>query len=128
MVLLTATIERDVEEGDWFEREIAGDLHVQLARHPDDPALNAIISELHATSDRFAALWADPPATGAACSRKTFRHPIAGEITVDCDHLEVVGSDLRIVVWTAAPGSPDANALQFLSLVGSQQFDTSPAG
>jgi transcriptional regulator with XRE-family HTH domain len=121
-------IERDAEEADRFEREIVGDLHVQLARHPDDPALNALISELHASSDRFATLWADPPATGSSSSRKTFRHPIAGEITVDCDHLEVVGSDLRIVMWTAAPGSPDANALQFLSVVGSQKFDTSPAG
>jgi transcriptional regulator with XRE-family HTH domain len=122
-----AALERSAEEADRFEREIVGDLHVQRARHPDDPALKALISELHATSDRFATLWAEPPVTGASSSRKTFRHPTAGEITVDCDHFEVVGSDLRIVMWTAAPGSPDANALQSLNLLGSQKFDTSPA-
>lgn len=120
-------VERDAGESDRFDREIAGDLHLQIARHPADPALNTLISELCAASGRFAALWADPPATSASSSRKTFHHPLVGVITVDCDHLEVVGSDLRIVVWTAAPGSPDASALQLLRVVGPQQFDTPAA-
>ncbi|MBV9817794.1 MAG: helix-turn-helix domain-containing protein [Solirubrobacterales bacterium] len=120
-------VERDPQEADRFEREIAGDLHLQLARHPDDPALTALIAQLQAHSDRFATLWADPPATGASSSRKTFRHPTLGEITVDCDHLEVVSSDLRIVLWSAPSGSPDHNALQLLSVVGAQDFSSATA-
>lgn len=120
-------VDRDPAESDRFERDIAGDLHIQLARHPHDPALKDLIAELRARSERFGRLWADPPATGSASSRKTFRHPTVGQITVDCDHLELVGSDLRIVLWTAAIGSPDANALQLLSVVGSQQFDGATA-
>lgn len=119
-------VERDPAETDRYEREIAGDLHLQLARHPDDPALKALISELRAASDRFATLWADPPATGSSSSRKTFRHPLMGTVTVDCDTLEVVGSDLRVIMWTAPPGSPDASALKLLAVVGSQEFNTSP--
>jgi transcriptional regulator with XRE-family HTH domain len=119
-------VDRDPAEADRYEREIAGDLHLQLARHPDDPALKALISELRAASDRFATLWADPPATGSSSSRKTFRHPLMGTVTVDCDTLEVVGSDLRVIMWTAPPGSPDASALKLLAVIGSQEFKTSP--
>jgi transcriptional regulator with XRE-family HTH domain len=107
-------VERDPAEAERFERDIAGDLHVQIARHPDDPGLNALIDELHERSTRFAALWAEPPAARSASSRKTFYHPIVGTITLDCDHLEVIGSDLRLVMWTASPGSPDASALKLL--------------
>jgi transcriptional regulator with XRE-family HTH domain len=108
-------VDRDPDEAERFERQITGDLHLQLARHPNDPALIALIKELQACSERFATLWAHPPETGASSSRKTFRHPDAGTITVDCDHLEVVGSDLQIVMWTAAPGSPDARALSLIA-------------
>jgi hypothetical protein len=59
----------------------------------------------------------------AATSRKTFHHPAVGRITVDCDVLEVMGTDLRLVIWTAAPGSTDANALALLGVVGLQHFD-----
>jgi transcriptional regulator with XRE-family HTH domain len=113
---------RDHEDEERFEREVAGDLHVQLARHPDDHALRSLVEELRAGSERFETLWADPPSGPSASSRKTFHHPTVGSITVDCDMLEVIGSDLRVVVWTATPGSPDASALALLGVVGLQQF------
>ena len=117
-------VEREAEDEQRFARELVGDLHLQLARHPDDSAVRAIISELHAASDRFATLWADPPASASSSSRKTFRHPAVGTVTLDCDVLEVVGSDLRVVLWTATPGSPDASALALLGVVGLQHFAT----
>jgi transcriptional regulator with XRE-family HTH domain len=107
-------VRRDHADEQRFQREVVADLHLQLARHPDDAAVRAVVDELHAASPHFAALWADPPAAASASSRKTFHHPIVGDITVDCDTLEVVGSDLRLVLWTAAPGSADADALALL--------------
>lgn len=117
-----AWVERDVEDEEQFEREVASDLHLQLGRHPDDSAVRDLIAELQGASERFRTLWAMPPVTASASSRKTFRHPTAGPITVDCDTLEVVGSDLRLVIWTAVPGSADASALALLGVVGMQQF------
>lgn len=41
-------------------------------------------------------------------------HPQVGDITCDCDVLTVLGSSLRIVAYTVATGSPDAEKLDFL--------------
>jgi transcriptional regulator with XRE-family HTH domain len=115
-------VDREPEEAEFWGRELVGDLHLRVARHPDDTALRALVAELQAGSDRFATWWADRRPRASSASRKTFRHPTAGPITVDCDVLEVVGSDLRVVLWTAIPGSPDATALALLGVVGRQPF------
>jgi hypothetical protein len=39
---------------------------------------------------------------------------------VDCDVLTVDGSDLRIVAYTAPPGSEAAEKLRLLSVIGTQ--------
>jgi transcriptional regulator with XRE-family HTH domain len=106
-------VRRDPDEERRFERELVSDLHIGLARHPDDEAIRATVAQLRDASRRFAALWDDPPAETHGTSRKTFLHP-AGVITVDCDTFALAGSDLRIVLWTPRPGSPDAEALERL--------------
>ena len=50
------------------------------------------------------------------------RPPEVGRVTLDCDVLSVAGSDLRLVVYTAAAGSPDAEALALLGAIGLQTF------
>lgn len=45
-------------------------------------------------------------------------NPLVGEITLDCDVLTVHG----VVVFTATPGTPDADKLAVLNVVGSQDF------
>ncbi|MEA2283420.1 MAG: hypothetical protein QOK21_4027 [Solirubrobacteraceae bacterium] len=36
-----------------------------------------------------------------------------------------MGSDLRLIVYTAAPGSPDADALALPAAIGTQSFSGS---
>jgi MmyB-like transcription regulator ligand binding domain len=47
------------------------------------------------------------------------RHPV-GPIAIDCDVLTAPGTDLRIVVYTAVPGSLDASKLELLRVAGTQ--------
>ena len=54
--------------------------------------------------------------------RKTIHHPELGPVTVDCDVLAVIGSDLRVVAFTAAPGSEDADKLRLLAVLGTENF------
>jgi MmyB-like transcription regulator ligand binding domain len=78
--------------------------------------------DLRRVSPRFAELWERRDVRRRIASRKTFDHPEIGTLTLDCDVLTVRGSDLRLVVYTAPPGSPDADALALLDAVGLQSF------
>jgi transcriptional regulator with XRE-family HTH domain len=98
-----------------FEAEIVADLHEAFGRYPNDDTLQALIADLRAASPRFAELWERRPVARRTADRKTIVHPEIGELTLDCDVMSVQGSDLRIVVYTAAPGSPDAESLAQLA-------------
>ena len=58
--------------------------------------------------------------------RKTIKHPEIGDVTVDCDVLNDSDTDLKIVIYTAAPGSEDATKLDLARVAGISQ--DSPAG
>jgi transcriptional regulator with XRE-family HTH domain len=113
---------RDPEEDDAMEAEAVADLREAFGRYPDDEPLRELVDDLLRVSPRFAELWERRAVGGRAASRKTFEHPEIGSLTLDCDVLTVRGSDLRLVVYTAPPGSPDADALALLDAVGLQSF------
>jgi hypothetical protein len=52
--------------------------------------------------------------------RKTVDHPAVGPVTVDCDTLVVALDDVRIMVYTAEPGSEDAEWLALAIVLGTQ--------
>jgi transcriptional regulator with XRE-family HTH domain len=113
---------RDAEEDARMEVEAIADLHEALGRHPADGPLRELIADLRAVSPRFAELWEQRPVAQRTASRKTIVHAEVGPVTLDCDVLTVRGSDLRLIVYTAAPGTPDANALALLATIGLQTF------
>ena len=43
-----------------------------------------------------------------------------GHLTLDCDVLTVQGADLRVIAFTAEPGSSDAEKLALLRVIGLQ--------
>jgi transcriptional regulator with XRE-family HTH domain len=118
----TGRVVREPEEVERMEERAVADLHAAAGRYPDDEPLRELIADLRRTSPRFEALWEQRPVARHLADRKTFQHPEVGRITLDCDELTVGGSDLRLIVHTAAPGSPDAQALALLATIGLQSF------
>lgn len=52
--------------------------------------------------------------------QKVIEHPAVGRITLDCDTLLVATDDLRITVYTAEPGTDDADRLALALVLGTQ--------
>jgi transcriptional regulator with XRE-family HTH domain len=126
----SSRVRKDDGEGDEFEVSAVADLRRAAGTYPDDAGLRQLIDDLHQVSERFARLWAERTVTTAGSGRKTIVHPEVGPITLDCDVLTVTGSDLRLVVYTAEPSSPDADRLKLAQVVGLQDLDARdlPAG
>ena len=103
-----------------FESTAASDLRAAAARYPADGRLRRLVADLRAGSPRFAELWESGAVGQHLGARKTIGHPVIGPITLDCDVLGVAGSDLRIIAYTAEPGSEAADRLALLSVVGVQ--------
>ena len=103
-----------------LEAAQVADLRTAASRYPADQRLRHLVADLHANSDRFAELW-DSGAVGShEAARKTIDHPHVGPVTLDCDVLTVAGSDLRIMIYTAEPGTDDAERLALLTVLGTQ--------
>ncbi|WP_211126472.1 helix-turn-helix transcriptional regulator [Streptomyces yatensis] len=103
-----------------FQAALVADLRTAAARYPADQGLRRLVAELRARSERFAELWDSGTVGHHEASRKTIDHPRVGTLTLDCDVLTVAGSDLRIVVYTAEPGTEDAERLALLTVLGTQ--------
>jgi transcriptional regulator with XRE-family HTH domain len=97
-------------------RAVVADLKLATTRYPTDGRLAQLVSELKANSARFAALWRDSSPVPHTSDRKTIQHPVVGDITLDCDVLDVPGADLHVVVYSAAAGSTDHGKLEFLRM------------
>ena len=115
-----STILRTSEEYSRFAATMVSDLHAAAARYPADRELAVMIRDLRTISDRFTELWDAYTVTRQISERKTIQSPAVGPVTVDCDVLTAPDSDLRIVVYTARPGSADADKLDLLRVTGLQ--------
>ena len=93
--------------------------------YPDDPGLARLLEDLTAGSAQFRELWADPAARGWRSHTKTLVHPQVGEMTLECDTLVVPDVNQTVHVYSAAPGTREAEALALLRVVGTQ--DLTPA-
>jgi transcriptional regulator with XRE-family HTH domain len=103
-----------------FEAAMVADLRAALARYPADTRLSRLVAELRSGSEQFAALWETGVVGHHEAARKTINNPRVGPLELDCDVLSVAGSDLRIVAYTAEPGSEAADRLALLAVVGTQ--------
>lgn len=97
-------------------------LRAAVARYPRDERLAELVGELRRHSADFERLWQAGGAALWRSHRKTVEHPAVGPVTLDCDALHVPDSDQALIVYSAAPGTPAADALALLRVIGTQSL------
>jgi transcriptional regulator with XRE-family HTH domain len=100
---------RTKEEHDAFAAGLVGDLRGAAGRYPGDERLQVLIDELLEKSETFAALWKGAQVAPHWAKSKTLTSR-AGPLNLECDVLSTEG-DLRLVLYTAEPGSESAQRL-----------------
>ena len=121
---LPARVVHTPQEQAEHEARLVADLRLTASRYPADRALRRLITDLASGSPRFAELWdaENPPPSTEPSRHKTINHPAVGPITLDCDTLLVALDDLRISVYTAEPGTDDADRLALAIVLGTQSL------
>jgi transcriptional regulator with XRE-family HTH domain len=115
-------VRRSAGEGEEYLNAYVADLRATQARFPRDPRVTTLIAAMSAASAQFGALWSGHEIAALHETHKTIQHPQLGPVHLDCDVLRVDGADLRVVLFTAAPGTPQADALSLLA-----SLDVTPA-
>jgi transcriptional regulator with XRE-family HTH domain len=115
-------VQHDPNDQDYIGAYVA-DLRTTQAKFPDDPKVKHVIASLRAASTRFAELWESNEMASIHATHKILVHPQVGPLHLDCEVLRVESTDLRVVLFTAPPGTPAANSLDLLA-----SFDIGPVG
>jgi hypothetical protein len=97
--------------GDRYAAEVVADLRAALGRRPDDSGLRELVAELVSGSKEFAIMWADHEVGPQRTSCVEIDHPVVGELILCCEALLLPDRDQRLLIYTAAPDSPSAEAL-----------------
>ncbi len=111
------------EERELTAAQSVGSLRAAAARYPDDPGIRQLITELQARSPEFVRLWHSGVTAPWRINRKTIEHPVIGMLTLDCDSLLLPDSDQVVIVYSAEPGTPEAESLALLRVLGTQHFN-----
>jgi transcriptional regulator with XRE-family HTH domain len=116
------------DEHAWLQSMLVADLRMTAARYPADHELKRLVAQLTAQSPRFAELWQSNEVGSPQQQdrHKVIDHPDVGLIALDCDTLTVAGDGLRIMVYTAEPGTADAERLALAIVLGTQSVVSSP--
>jgi hypothetical protein len=103
---------------DWEKSadDIVAVLRAETGRTPYDPGLTELVGELTTRSDEFATRWAAHNVRYHRTGSKRLHHPVVGALELAYEALDFPGDPgLRMFVYTAAPGSPSADALALLA-------------
>ncbi|MEJ3746014.1 helix-turn-helix transcriptional regulator [Actinomycetes bacterium KLBMP 9797] len=111
-----------------FADECVAALRAAAARYPGDPGIHGLIARLRAASPDFTRRWdrhqvCSPPGS----TTKQIQHPVVGELTLECEVLDLAGHGQHLIIYTAAPGSPSAEKLKLLGVVGTQWTADTPS-
>ncbi|MFC6357139.1 helix-turn-helix transcriptional regulator [Luethyella okanaganae] len=103
---------------DWEQAadDIAAMLRQEAGRHPYDKALTDLIGELSTRSETFRQRWAAHNVRFHRTGFKKLHHPVVGSLELSFEAMELPSDPgLTLLVYTAAPNTPTADALRLLA-------------
>jgi transcriptional regulator with XRE-family HTH domain len=109
---------------DWDRtaRDMVAILRAAAGRDPYDKALSDLIGELSTRSELFGAMWAAHDVLFHRTGRKNLHHPVVGDLDLTYEAFELPSEPgLTLLVYTAEPDTPTAEALGFLASWASTQ-------
>lgn len=116
---------------DWERaaNDTVGVLRAAAGRNPYDKALTALVGELSTRSEDFRTRWATHHVHLHLGGAKLINHPVVGRLELMYDTLELPADPgLTMLVYTAEPASPSADALTLLaSWAASDSTEPAPA-
>ena len=99
-------------------QEVADVLRLNTARFPDDAGLAGLVDDLLAGSRTFARCWARLDVFEKSFGRKLLDHPLVGRLELTYEAFEIApGSGQALLVYTAEPESPTAQAIEELARI-----------
>lgn len=94
---------------------------------PTSPAAE-LAAQLRTVSVEFSAFWDDHEVGLAHTESKRFSHPLVGALDLHCQSLLDPDQEQSLLVFTATPGSPSAQRLGLLAVLGTQRLDEPTIG
>jgi transcriptional regulator with XRE-family HTH domain len=107
-----------------LDASLVADLRRSTGRYPDDPQPRRLIARLNEQSEPFRTLWQRHEIAEHGPTIKRIVHSEVGPLDLDCDILTTQRHDLRIVMYTAEPGSESDSKLALLATIGTQNLTT----
>ncbi|NEK56704.1 helix-turn-helix domain-containing protein [Geodermatophilus sabuli] len=113
---------------DRVANDAAAMLRLEAGRNPHDKALIELVGELSTRSELFRRRWAQHDVQFHRSGQKRLRHPVVGQLDLDFEGMELASSPgLHLNVYTAAAGTPAADALRLLASWAASQ-EEQPTG
>mgnify|MGYP004489069583 CR=1 FL=1 len=121
-----ATVDLHADPGA-VRAECAAALRSAAGLHADDPGLQRLVGELSVHSEEFRRLWARAEVSYCRAGTKRFLHPLVGPLGLDYETLDVGDAGgQRLIVYSAAPGTPDGDKLALLGGMAAPATDDMP--
>ena len=101
---------------DRIAQDAAAMLRLEAGRNPHDQALIELVGELSTRSELFRQRWASQDVRYHRSGRKRLRHSVVGRLDLDFEAMELPSEPgLQLNIYTAATGTPTADALRLLA-------------
>ena len=102
---------------DWevTAKDMVAVLRAEAGRNPYDRGLTDLVGELSTRSETFRALWATHDVMFHRTGHKRLHHPVVGDLDLTYEAFDLPADPgLRMLVYTAEPATPTADALNML--------------